>query len=119
MENDDEEDEDSVSSLNKRMKSNISGKLAAIKGKARTGKNRTSKNRNAKRDTRSPYEQASSHEYPECPRCHASMIAVDMKFNDFDKNGNLYEFYDCPACGHNFTITYEGPNDSFHWWYDE
>ena len=77
------------------------------------------KSRNSKKDDRSPFEQASSHDYPECPRCHASMIAIDMKFNDLDEDGNLYEFYDCPACGHGFTITYEGPDDSYDWWYDE
>ena len=74
---------------------------------------------NRKDDKRTPFEQASSHKYPDCPRCNSSMIAIDMKFNGKDDDGNYYEFYDCPSCGHNFTITYDGPDDSYDWWYDE
>ena len=56
---------------------------------------------------------------PTCPKCGAQMHGWNMKFNDYNDEGNLVEGYRCDDCGKKFTISYEGRTERSHWWYDE
>jgi len=56
---------------------------------------------------------------PKCPKCGAQTSVIDMKHNDRDEFGQLYENYRCPVCPCWFTITYDGPDDTYDWSYDE
>lgn len=55
---------------------------------------------------------------PTCPKCGTQMFAWNMKRNGI-QNGQLYENYACENCGKRFSITYEGPNETYDWWYDQ
>jgi hypothetical protein len=55
---------------------------------------------------------------PTCPNCGAQTSVIDMKHNDKDEFGQLYENYRCPVCPCWFTITYCGPDDTYDWVYD-
>lgn len=57
--------------------------------------------------------------YPSCPRCGAKTNSTDMKYNDFDDYGNLFECYVCPECPTRFSITYDGDNENCDWEYDQ
>lgn len=57
-------------------------------------------------------------ETPDCPKCHKHTTSSDMKYNGYDDEGNLYESYRCPHCGTRFTISYEGDDEDYEWWYD-
>lgn len=56
---------------------------------------------------------------PRCPQCGKRVEVIDMKFNGLDEYGNLYEAYRCGRCGERFTITYNGPDDTYDWEYDQ
>ncbi len=55
--------------------------------------------------------------YPPCRQCNVIVRPTDLKYNGCDEDGNLYECYHCSCCGHRFTISYEGPDDSYDWYY--
>ena len=55
---------------------------------------------------------------PGCPSCGIIVSVTDMKYNDTDTEGNLFECYRCSGCLHRFTITYDSKDDTGNWWYD-
>ena len=62
--------------------------------------------------------RSESPKLPLCPVCGTRTDAPDMKYNGIDDDGRLFEYYICPGCGKGFTITYEGADEGFDYWYD-
>ena len=56
---------------------------------------------------------------PVCPRCGYRTDYTDLKYTDLDMNGDYFEYWRCDCPNGGFTITYNGPNDTYDWEFDE
>lgn len=65
-----------------------------------------------------PIPEKSNYNLPDCPSCGRTSESTDMKYNDLDSEGKLFECYRCSYCLHRFCVTYEDGDDTGYWWYD-